>query len=290
MNDPPLSKIQSWLMTVMTSAGGVEAGLNVAKERFGLDLDAMIAHGGGAAPARRLNIYATGYVMRLIECLRADFPALRQLMGEALFDFFAKSYIWAHPSTSPSLFDLGAGFPDFLARTQRHGTTDGGEDAALRLPIDLARLERARTQASRARGLEGRALRPWADPLVFLHDESFAVLAPPCLHLIELSFPLKGYLEAFDSGENEAPPAPRTSRIAIGRMNYRVHMAELEPWQFAFVAAARTNTSMHECARAAAAASGEPLDGILAGLIPWLPAMFAMGILAPETQQRTSGG
>ena len=282
MNDPPLSRIQSWLMTVMTSAGGVEAGLDVAKERFGLDLDAMIAHGGGAAPATRLNIYATGYVMRLLECLRADFPALRQLMGDALFDFFAKSYIWAHPSTSPSLFDLGAGFPDFLARTQRRGTEDRGEDAALRLPIDLARLERARTQASRARGLEGRALRPPADPLAFLHDERFAIVASPCLHLIELSFPLKGYLEAFDRGEDAAPPAAGESRVAIGRMNYRVHMAELEPWQFAFLAAARTNTGIHGCALEAAAASGEPVDGILAGLIPWLPAMFAMGILAPD--------
>ena len=46
-NDPPLSKIQNWLMTVMTSAGGVEAGIHVAKERFGLDVDAMIAHGVG---------------------------------------------------------------------------------------------------------------------------------------------------------------------------------------------------------------------------------------------------
>ena len=244
-NDPPLSRIQNWLVTVMTSAGGVEAGIHVAKERFGLDVDAMIAHGVGAAPATRLNIYATGYVMRLIECLRADFPALRGLMGEALFDFFAKSYIWAHPSTSPSLFDLGAGFPDFLEQTQRQGTRASGDDPAFRLPLDLARLERARTQVSRARGLEGRVTHPPADPLVFLRDESFAIVAPPCLHLLELSFPLKGYLEAFDRGADEPPPAPQESRIAIGRMNYRVHMAELEPWQFAFVAAARTSTSVH---------------------------------------------
>jgi hypothetical protein len=283
MNDPPLSKIQSWLMTVMTSAGGVEAGIHVAKERFGLDVAAMIADGRGPAPATRLNIYASGYIMRLLECLRADFPALRSLMGDALFDFFAKSYIWTHPSTSPSLFDLGAGFPDFLEQTQRQGPRDGSDDPALRLPIDLARLERARTRASRARGLEGRSLRPPADPLAFLRDESFAIVAPPCLNLLELSFPLKGYLEAFDRGEDEAPPAPQESRIAIGRMNYRVHMAELEPWQFAFVAAARTNTSVHDCALSAATASGEPVDAILAALIPWLPAMFAMGILAPET-------
>jgi hypothetical protein len=277
MNDPPLARIQSWLMTVMTSAGGVETGLGVAKERFGLDLDAMVVRAGRAAPAARLNIYATGYVMRLLECLRADFPALRNLMGDALFDFFAKSYIWTHPSASPSLFDLGAGFPEFLQTTQRQET-----DPALRLPIELARLERARTEASRAKGLEGRAQRTPADPLVFLHDASFAIVAPPCLHLLELSFPLKGYLEAFDRGADEPPPAPQESRIAIGRMNYRVYMAELEPWQFAFIAAARTNTSVHHCALSAAAESDEPVDAILAGLIPWLPAMFAMGILAGD--------
>jgi Putative DNA-binding domain len=277
MNDPPLSKIQGWLMTVMTSAGGVDTGLTVAKERFGLDLEAMVVRAGRAAPATRLGIYATGYVMRLLECLRADFPALRNLMGDALFDFFAKSYIWTHPSTSPSLFDLGAGFAEFLERTQRRET-----DPALRLPIELARLERARTEASRAKGLEGRAQRPPADPLAFLRDESFAISAPPCLRLLELSFPLKGYLEAFDRGADEAPPAPQESRIAIGRINYRVHMTELEPWQYAFVAAARTNASVHHCALSAAAAADEPLDAILAGLIPWLPAMFAMGILAGD--------
>jgi Putative DNA-binding domain len=275
MSDPPLSKIQGWLMTVMTSAGGVETGLGVARERFGLDLEAMVVRAGRAAPTTRLGIYATGYVMRLLECLRADFPALRNLMGDALFDFFAKSYIWTHPSTSPSLFDLGAGFPEFLQSTQRQET-----DPALRLPIELARLERARTEASRAKGLEGRAQRPPADPLAFLRDESFAISAPPCLRLLELSFPLKGYLEAFDRGADEAPPAPQESRTAIGRINYRVHMTELEPWQYAFVAAARTNASVHDSALSAAVAAGEPLDAILAGLIPWLPAMFAMGILA----------
>jgi Putative DNA-binding domain len=282
MNEPPLSKIQSWLMTVMTSAGGVDAGLHVAKERFGLDLDAMVAHAGGAAPATRLNIYATGYIMRLVECLRADFPALRRLMGNALFDFFAKSYVWAHPSSSPSLFDLGAGFPDFLQQTQRERRQGGGDDPAFRLPIDLARLERARTQASRARGLEGRAPHPPADPLVFLRDERFAIVASPCLHLLELSFPLKGYLETFDRGADEPPPEPLETRIAIGRMNYRVSMAELQPWQFAFIAAARTNRSVHHCALRATEASNEPVEAILAGLIPWLPAMFALGILAAD--------
>jgi Putative DNA-binding domain len=278
MSDPPLSKVQNWLMTVMTSAGGVATGLGVAKERFGLDLDAMIVEAGRAAPTTRLGIYASGYVMRLVECLRADFPALRNLMGEALFDFFAKSYIWTHPSTSPSLFDLGAGFPEFLKSTQRQET-----DPALRLPIELARLERARMEATRAKGLEGRAPRPPADPLAFLRDESFAIFAPPCVRLLELSFPLKTYLEAFDRGDEDvAPPGPQPSRIAIGRMNYRIHMSELEPWQYAFVANARTNASVHDCALSAAAAAGEPLDGILAGLIVWLPATFAMGILASD--------
>jgi hypothetical protein len=281
MSNPPLSKIQNWLMTVMTSAGGIEAGLEVAKERFGLDVDTMIAHGGGPAPAIRLGIYAGGYVMRLLECLRTDFPALHALMGDTLFDFFVKSYIWTHPSTSPSLFDLGAGFPDFLERSQRQGAGRGREDRSLRLPIDLARLERARTEASRAKGLEGRPPYASADPLSFLRDESFAIFAPPCLRLLELSFPLKGYLEGFDRGEDDiTPPAPQPSRIAIGRMSYRVHMAELEPWQFAFLKAASTSANVHHCAQAAAAAAGEPLDEILARLILWLPAMFALGIVA----------
>lgn len=46
------------------------------------------------APAR-LDIYARGYVLRLLECLRAEFPILLALVGDQVFEMFASSYVWS---------------------------------------------------------------------------------------------------------------------------------------------------------------------------------------------------
>ena len=63
--------------------------------------------GGPPAPSAlpaddRLDIYARSYVMRLAECLRAEFPVLRALIGEPVFDLFSGGYLSARPPSSPS--------------------------------------------------------------------------------------------------------------------------------------------------------------------------------------------
>ena len=50
-------------------------------------------------PAQALAIYQRAYTARLLECLRADYPVLRQYLGTQLFDHFATEYIQAFPPT-----------------------------------------------------------------------------------------------------------------------------------------------------------------------------------------------
>jgi hypothetical protein len=52
------------------------------------------------------------------ECLAAEFPCLRALAGEQVFDLFAAGYIAEHPSSDPSLYGLGAGFAAYLEATR----------------------------------------------------------------------------------------------------------------------------------------------------------------------------
>lgn len=63
----------------------------------------------------RLDVYAHGYRLRLIEVLDADYPALHTLAGDELFDQLARAYIAAHPSIFPNARWFGIHLPHFLA-------------------------------------------------------------------------------------------------------------------------------------------------------------------------------
>lgn len=64
----------------------------------------------------RLDVYANGYRLRLIEVLDADYPALHVLAGDDLFDQLARAYIAAHLSVFPNARWFGAHLPRFLAK------------------------------------------------------------------------------------------------------------------------------------------------------------------------------
>ena len=63
----------------------------------------------------RLDVYAIGYRLRMIEILDADYPALHALAGDDLFDQLARAYIMAHPSVFPNARWVGRHLPNFLA-------------------------------------------------------------------------------------------------------------------------------------------------------------------------------
>jgi hypothetical protein len=150
----------------------------------------------------------------------------------------------------------------------------------LELPPELARLERARVEVTRARGTEGddpASAAPLTPAEIF--GGEMTLQATPCLRLLELKFPLVEYLRGADRGERPEPPAPRASFAAVGRANYRVCMEEAAPWQFAFLKACANPSPVYTAARAAALESGEEAAYVLAGLTVWLPAAFELGFL-----------
>src|SRR5262249_17047702 len=148
----------------------------------------------------RLSIYARAYLARLIDCLSADYPAVRALLGDALFERFATGYLWARPPRRYSLFELGKGFADHLEQT-RPSDRAVPEDrrSLLRLPIDLARVERARLEAVRAPGLE-REAGDRAEPvgIALLLGEGVRIAAAPCLRVVTLGHDVREFLSAVD--------------------------------------------------------------------------------------------
>lgn len=278
----PLAELQAWFLAAMVTPGGAARGLALAQARHGLDELTVLRPAPGQA-ASRLHVYADGYVLRLLECLRTDFPVLARTMGREVFDFFAKAYVWRHPSRSPTLYDLGAGFPAFLAASQPAAPD---ADAALRFafPAELARLERALGEASRARGLEGSMPAPAA--LDWLCGLQAGIVLAPCTRLLALSCPVHAYWRAAAHAPDDAAlpplPAPAPTMLAVGRLNYRTALHVLEPWQFWFLLAAQEGGTVGDCAARAAAPNGLVPGEVLAQALLWVPLAAAAGLLAME--------
>jgi hypothetical protein len=68
-----LIKVQEWLQTILISRGDLSQKINIAQQKTSLKADDMIRSDNGAIIHDRLDIYASGYVLRLLECMRAEY-------------------------------------------------------------------------------------------------------------------------------------------------------------------------------------------------------------------------
>ncbi|HEX8720639.1 MAG TPA: DNA-binding domain-containing protein [Pyrinomonadaceae bacterium] len=280
MSAERLSTLQHWMKTVVTGRGGLEDKLRAAARLHGLSADEVVAETRGLSSRERLGIYARGYVLRLLECMRADFPLLREFVGGEVFDAFARAYVITRPPASPSLYDLGADFPRFLEETRpRDARLEASHGAMLELPGELARVERARAEAVRARGTEDDPAASSPPSPAEIFGGGLTLQATPCLRLLELKFPLVEFVRDSDRGGRPDPPAPRRTLVAVGRADYRVQLHEVEPWQFALLQACARPASPYAAVSAAAREVGEEPGRLLASAAVWLPLAFEFGLL-----------
>jgi len=273
--------LQHWMKTVVTERGGLGEKLDTAARRHGLCAEDVVAETRGLSTRERLAVYTGGYVLRLLECMRADFPVLCGFVGDSVFDAFAKAYIITMPPASHSLYDLGANFPRFLEETKpKNWTLDDGINGMLDLPPELARIERARAEVLRAPGTEDEPLAAEPpSPFAVFGGDGPTLQATPCLRLLEMKFPLVDFVRSSDCGERPEPPAPRAAFVAVGRSNYRVHVEEISVCQFGFLRACESPTSTYPAVQAAALESGIEPGQALAEVAVWLPVAFELGFL-----------
>jgi hypothetical protein len=288
-----LADMQHFLCLAATTPGGLAAGLRRARERYG---DALpIRAPTGVDPRERLSIYARGYLDRLLACLRADYPAVHALLGDSLFERFATDYLRAHPPRSYSLFMLGAGFAAHLEATRpAYDAVPEERRALLDLPIDLARVERARLEALRAPGLEQEGTRP-ENTYDLLLDAERVVARAPCLRIVESRHDVRAFLAAVDRGEPpRAPPAERTL-LAVSRVDYHPTLTPLREWQRAAIELCEIPRPLRDVATTLATQSGESEGAVLADLSLWLPLARQQGLVTltasysheTETMRRT---
>jgi len=269
-----LETTQRWLTSIIVRPGRLSDKISAADRTYALNAKEMIRSSSHLSPETKISIYARGYVLRLMECLRADYPILHHLLGEELFNTFAEAYLVHIPSHSPSLFGLGTNFPAYLKASK----PKQGEEEMFDLPVELAQLERTRTEVARIEGLENKksALPEEGSLLYFLGRSSYKT--SPCLRLLQLKFDLLPFIKAVERNKEAETPAKRTTLLAISRKNYSVGMQELELWQWHYLQA--LSTSDHENAiTAAAQKSNIAEDTIMADLLIWLPVAISYGYI-----------
>jgi hypothetical protein len=69
---------------------------------------------GSADAATRMNVYADGYWLRLLEALETDYPGLRAIAGDEDFEALGRAFIEANPSTFRNLRWYGEPLGRFL--------------------------------------------------------------------------------------------------------------------------------------------------------------------------------
>ncbi len=96
-------------------------------------LHASLLGGPSLSVERGLQIYHNAYRARLLEVLRADFPAVHYWLGDEQFDQLAGDFLRGCPSAHFSLRWLGERFPDYI---QQHLVAEQRDEL-----VELARLE-----------------------------------------------------------------------------------------------------------------------------------------------------
>jgi len=108
-----LANIQHWLTSIIINPGPLNERIRSADQVYKLDNDKVVRSSYNMNSGQKIGIYARGYVLRLMECMLAEYPAVHYLLGEDLFNTFVRTYLINLPSRSPDLYDLGKNFAAF---------------------------------------------------------------------------------------------------------------------------------------------------------------------------------
>lgn len=243
----PLNSLQGWMQNALVFPG------QVARDEAEHFLDPSVRLTG----IQRLAIYQRSYYLRLLKCMREQFPALCHALGEDLFNDFAREYLQAYPSRSYTLYDLGGRFPRYLDETR----PDRDEAAESReswvdFMVDLARFEWQVFGMFDAPGHEGK---PFADDDV--PDNRLRL--QPCFALGDYRFPVAWYYHEVRKGSKPQFPPQERQMVALVRKDYLTHTLPLTAPHYTFLKALDGGMSVAEALGQVAHELGMPQEQVV---------------------------
>lgn len=117
MDNPSLQEIQAWLHTFVVQPGTSDEALAAAEDKAGFaggSDEALILPSPTLNPRERIQIYRGMYLLRMVEALEIDFPAVAEFLGEESFKSEVTRYVQECPSQSYTLDHLGRRFATYL--------------------------------------------------------------------------------------------------------------------------------------------------------------------------------
>lgn len=268
-----LDALERWFQEVVTHPLGVAEGARAARAVLPRALDEVCLPSERLAASERIGIYADAYVLRLLEVLQQDFPALVAFLGPAASDRLLREYVARHPSRHKNLNRLGAGLPRFLAEE----ATD-----VVRRPFaaELARLERDVQEVFDAPRAETLA----EDELLAIAPEAWGELRlslVPALRLLAFEHPTNAWYQAWrDEERAPEPPAPGASWLVLYRRDWRVWRAALGPEQHALLSALGAGETLGGALERLASEPGFALERVGPALAEWFREWSGLGFFA----------
>lgn len=286
MSERSLDVVQRWFQAVVSHPEGIEGGAASPEAQALIrlnrgELEAVVRRSKNLTAAERISIYANAYYSRLLECLGANYPILKQTLGEEVFDSFAFEYLQQYPSRSYTLDHLGEHFAQFLNET-RPEEEKGEEVGWPDFLIDLATFEWAVAKVFDGPGAEGRMLLT-PEALQSFPAERFAearLVPVPCLRVLAFRFPVNAYYTAARRAEEggEVPiPEPGEEHVAVTRRDFIVKRYPLTPPQHALLEAILAGATVGEAITAAAAMTDLDDEAFASELRSWFRFWVAEG-------------
>jgi Putative DNA-binding domain len=187
--------------------------------------------------AERIEIYQSAYMLRLQECMRGDFPAVRAVAGDKRFAELVRAYLERHPSQHWSLNPLGRHFARFLAPRP--------------LLAGLARLEWAMQEVFEAPACESLA----ADALERVAADAWARarLEPiDALRLLAFDHRCNAIASAVRRSEPLPPRSRKRTWVVVYRKDWVVWRMDLDRVQFELLSALCRGRTLAQALGAAA--------------------------------------
>lgn len=270
---PSLPSLQRWLRWAFTDPRGPEAALAgavPAKLRLPLRKEPLprqapwVAEAPPAGRARRLEIYADAYFLRLSDNLASDFPSLRAALDEDAFRRLCADFLSRHPSRSPVAGLVGKPLPAFLKGQAAVQRAPWLTDAAA---LDWAVLEAL--QSDRSAPLDAQALGAVpgdAWPRVRLHLDA-------TVRLLDVAWPVERAWTARLEGRRAARPLmPVPGTLLIWRDEDWARVRRLPPLEALALRSLQKGEPLGQALRRVAAAGG-------ADTSPWLASWARDGVL-----------
>jgi hypothetical protein len=237
----------------------------------------------------RLEIYNRVYWFRILSSLADDFPGLRAIVGQSMFDKLILAYLTELPSRSFTLRNLGsrletwlAGHPEFAPKAHR-------------IALDMVRLEWADIDVFDSAEFPKIAAADLAnlgeDPLLHLQ---------PYLRLLELAYPVDDLLLAVRRAEGDLEPesdvasnvvmmeSPRKHKrvtlpkrkklyLAVHRQENEVYFKRLQPEAFALLRALQQGKPLSEAIEATVNWTNGKVEFITVRLHDWFANWASLG-------------